>query len=106
MEKTLFVSGRAAFLLFALVLVSSASIYAIGFDNSRSGFQTQTGGNRLLPLGQPDPVAPQVPDILRPSTKQVTLDLVPQGLSSGTTVDLNGDGKTDFAVVRNTGGGA
>jgi hypothetical protein len=107
MEKTRFVSGRAAFLLVALFLAfETSSIHAIGFDNSRSGFQTKTGGNRLLPLGAPNPNAPQVPSILQPSTKEVTLDpLVPQGLSSGTTVDLNGDGKTDFAVTRNTGGG-
>ena len=108
MEKSRFVSSSAAFLVAAFFSIFGASpINAIGFDNSRSGFQTETGGNRLLHLGSPNPTAPQVPDILRPSTKEVTLgDLSPLGLSSGTTVDINGDGKTDFGVVRNTGGGA
>ena len=108
MEKTRFVSGAVTISVAALFMFfSSVSIDAIGFAKSRTIEPSVAGGNRLLQLGRPDPTAPQVPDILRPSTKQVTLaDLTPQGVVTDAPVDFNGDGKTDFAIVRNTGGGA
>jgi len=108
MEKTRFVSGAATVSLAALFMIfSSVSINAVGFAKPRTIESSMTGGNRLLQLGRPNATAPQVPDILRPSTKEVTLDdLTPQGVVLDAPVDFNGDGKTDFAVVRNTGGGA
>ena len=108
MEKTRFVSGLATLSLTALFLLfGTMSTNAIGLARSRNFDQNTTGGNRLLPLGKPNSTAPQVPDLLRPSTKEVTLTgLIPEGVVADAPVDLDGDGKTDFAVVRNTGGGA
>lgn len=107
MEKKRLVSGLATLLFAALFIAFNfVTANAIGRDGSRTGFGVQTGGNRMLPLGQPNELAPQVPDILRSTTKQFGFDdLAPEGNSSGTTVDMNGDGKSDFVLVRNTGGG-
>jgi hypothetical protein len=104
MEKTRLVSGLAAISFAALFVAFNAlPASAAGFARPQLGGTEQTVGNRLLPLGEPDRNAPQVPEILRPSTSEVSL--VPEGFVQKAPIDLNGDLKTDFVVVRNTGGG-
>lgn len=104
MEKTRFVSGLAAGAAALFIALNASPASAVGFERPQLGGTEQTTGNRLLPLGSPDKNAPQVPEILQPSTQEV--NLVPQGFVQDAPVDLNGDLKTDFVVVRNTGGGA
>jgi len=108
MEKTKLVSACAAAMLAALILIfASSNITAAGTGLRRTIDSSQTGANRLLPMH----TAPSVrqdgkEDALIQEFKPVTLDdLQPEGAVADAPVDFNGDGRTDFVVVRNTGGG-
>jgi len=109
MEKTKFVSAFAAVMVAAFILIfGSSNTNAAGTGVRHLTDGSQAGANRLARLGPPARVEPAVKDTLIQDFKPVTLDdLQPEGiLPVDAPVDFNGDGKTDFVVVRNTGGGS
>jgi hypothetical protein len=99
MEKIRYFSALAVLAL----LMICASISAI-FANPtrRSLFTPGAGANAFTQLGKPASGPLQRPDILFPDK---TTSASPLGIVNDAPVDFNGDGKTDFVVVRNTGGG-
>src|SRR5262249_14272011 len=68
----------------------------------RSLFTPGAGANVFTQLGKPASGPLQRPDILFPD-KTTTSRLA--AVVNNAPVDFDGDGKTDFVVVRNTGGG-
>src|SRR6516164_971169 len=102
MEKTKFVSA-VALLSLLMICVSASAIF--GKPASRSLFSS-VGANKLSQLGGPKTEPLKAPSIFLPDNTKSVPGLAPQGFAPNAPVDFNGDGKTDFVVVRNTGGGA
>ena len=100
MEKTRYFSALA---VLSLIMIC-ASVSAI-FANAtrRSLFTPGAGANVFTQLGKPAPGPLQRPDILFPDKNATSLS--PEGVVNRAPIDFNGDGKTDFVVIRNTGGG-
>jgi hypothetical protein len=102
MEKTKFVSALTLISLL-MICVSASAIF--GRTASRSLF-SGAGSNQLEQLGGPSTDPLPIPNIFSTNRSKSVANLGPQGFASHAPVDFNGDGKTDFVVVRNTGGGA
>jgi hypothetical protein len=106
MEKTNFFSAIGKFFLIAMMFVYGLPANAAGINGGR-GDLSPVGGNQLLPLGRAIKGETPAANILIPKSIDANItDLGPQRVQPDPPVDLNGDGKTDFVVVRNTGGGA
>ncbi len=101
MEKTRSISIWA---LFSLVVICASAGAVLGNNAVRRSMLTPgVGANTFVQLGKPGSGPLQRPDILFPDKTASTGQL---GVPVRSPVDFNGDGKTDFVVVRNTGGGA
>jgi len=107
MEKFSSRIAVSALALAALLMVTgAANVSGKNLTNRTLGSGTDSAANKLLPIGKPSTEPLRVPDIFAPSTKEVSLvSLQPEGVVNDAPVDLNGDGKTDYVVTRNTGGG-
>jgi len=107
MEKTSSRMAVSSLMLTAFfVLAGAASVNANSLVNRTLGSGTDSAANKLVPLGKPSKAPLEVPRIFEPSTKEVNLvSLQPEGVVNDAPVDLNGDGKTDYVLTRNTGGG-
>jgi len=108
MEKFSSRIAVSALALAALLMVTgAANVSGKDLTNRTLGSGTDSAANKLLPIGKPSTEPLRVPDIFAPSTKEVSLvSLQPEGVVNDAPVDLNGDGKTDYVVTRNTGGGS
>jgi hypothetical protein len=102
---TVFVAAVAAIIVFAPISAS-----ALGRSFIRTSNSSETVGNRII--RQTDFASPSNPLELPllegrsvVQTRSSQTDNVPEGIVVDAPVDLNGDGKTDYVVVRNTGGG-
>lgn len=95
----------AGFALAGFLFAAALPVTTFGQFDRRSEPWSQVGANRLLQLGPPSQDVKR-PELFGPSK---TIDILPAARPEGTTpdapVDFNGDGRTDFVVVRNTGGG-
>jgi hypothetical protein len=108
MEKSKVISALATVSLAVVVLiayVSPASGNVI--NNGRSRKLSQVGSNRLLQAGRVSKDAAPFAGILTSAlSTRIPDGLQQQGIPIGDApVDFSGDGRTDFVVVRNTGGG-
>src|SRR5689334_24508741 len=95
-----------ALALLSLFLTCMTAGAVFGKTPTRALFSSSVGGNKFVQLGKPAAPILTVPDILMPEKQ--SSDLAIPGavnLLGNAPVDFNGDGKTDFVVVRNTGGG-
>jgi hypothetical protein len=87
-----------------MLVAFTVPVTAAGIAGGRRDF-SQVGGNKLLPLGRSAKGESSVSNILIPTPAKTSIDdLGPQRVQPDPPVDLNGDGKTDFVVVRNAGG--
>jgi hypothetical protein len=106
MEKTRYFTASA---LLSLLMICACTCAIFANTTRRSLFGSSAGANALMQLGKPAPGPIQRPDILIPDkTDFLSPDKTsaPLGIVHNAPVDFDGDGKTDFVVVRNTGGGA
>jgi hypothetical protein len=107
MEKTRLFSALAAVSLAALILF--ACVCPVGAKpaaRTRTGFSPSAGSNKIFQLGEASKRDVPAPEVFMPSSKDDSnVSARPEGFLNDAPVDFSGDGRTDFVVVRNTGGG-
>jgi hypothetical protein len=101
MERTKYFSALAL-----LSLVTLCAVTGLAKPVPRTLFAPSVGANALVQIGKSTSVPIQRPDILwLDNSNAKSAGYRPEGLTLDAPVDFNGDGRTDFVVVRNTGGG-